>query len=255
MFLAKNKITLYLTFLLIIFSNLCQSQNTKEDGYFNPLTDDITNKIPPLEILIDSAVANDPNVKTELLQLSIDRYQISSSKRDWTKSLGVQGMVDYGNWNYNDKDELSNLDRFYRTTSMRSTYEIGVYIKMPFNDFYDRKNQINISKKRLEQTMIQKEKRIREIRQIIITEYNFLIKNQNLIKVASSFQQYTLVQMRMAENQFLNHEITTAELTRLKEIQKTGQIELEKYRGDFINAYMILEEMTGIKFNLINELK
>lgn len=130
----------------------------KNDNYFNPLTDDITNKIPPLEILIDSAIANDPNVKTELLQLAIDRYQISSSKRNWTKSLGVQGMLDWGTWYYDDKDELSNLNRFYLTTSMRTVYEAGVFIKMPINDFYDRRNQINISKKRLEQTMIQKEK-------------------------------------------------------------------------------------------------
>ncbi len=257
--MSLKKLKLHLSIFIIIFfiinSLSVKSQQVDSSLYFNPLVDNIAERLPPLEILIDSAVANAPNVKFDELEMSVNKYDIKTARNEWTKYLGVQTLTEWGTWYYDDKDELTRINRFYLTTSKRTVYNIGVYIKFPLYNIINRRNMININKKRLEETMIDREKRIREIRQLVISEYNRLLEYQELIKVSNKFQQYTLVQMRMAENDFLNNQIPASELARLKEIQKTGKVEFVKYKSEFYNAYMILQEMVGIKFNLINELK
>jgi hypothetical protein len=57
--------------------------------------------------------------------------------------------------------------------------------------------------------------------------------------------------MMMAENEFVNGQISTAEITRLKEIQTRGATEFEKTRAEFENAYDLLQEKTGMRFNKI----
>jgi hypothetical protein len=61
--------------------------------------------------------------------------------------------------------------------------------------------------------------------------------------------------MQMAQNQFLNGEITTAEYTRLKEIQTRGAIEYQQAIAEFSKNYQLLEIITEIDFNLINVLR
>jgi hypothetical protein len=64
-----------------------------------------------------------------------------------------------------------------------------------------------------------------------------------------------MMQMQMAQNEFLNGEITTAEYTRLKEIQTRGAVEYQQVIAEFNKGYQILEVITGIRFNLINVLR
>jgi hypothetical protein len=85
--------------------------------------------------------------------------------------------------------------------------------------------------------------------------YNDLVSNQNQIRIYNDYQTFTMMQMQMAQNEFLNGEITTAEYTRLKEIQTRGAVEYQQVIAEFNKNYQILEVITGIRFNLINVLR
>jgi len=90
---------------------------------------------------------------------------------------------------------------------------------------------------------------------MVIQQYGVLLQQQNLLKISNEYQQYTSLQMKMAENEFKNGEIAIVELTRQKEIQTRGALEYEQYKTNFKTAYLILQEIVGIKFNLIYDLK
>jgi len=85
--------------------------------------------------------------------------------------------------------------------------------------------------------------------------YNDLVSAQNQIRIYNDYQSFTMTQMQMAQNEFLNGEITTAEYTRLKEIQTRGAVEYQQVIAEFNKLYQILEVITGIRFNLINVLR
>ena len=253
------KIQVFILIITLFFSNYSFPQNNKNSldslYIFDPITDDITDKLPPLEALLDSAIQNSPLIKYEHYNIEYQKCDILSSKRSWTQYFGVQADASNGTWWYNDKDELTRLNRFYLTTSKRNQYSAGVFLRFPIFYIIDRKNDINRKKTLLEQATAQKEKQIVEVRKMVIQQYGVLLQQQNLLKISNEYQQYTSLQMKMAENEFKNGEIAIVELTRQKEIQTRGALEYEQYKTNFKTAYLILQEIVGIKFNLIYDLK
>lgn len=242
-------------FLLFFISSVTMAQQIDSSMFFNPLTDDITKKILPLEALIDYAIANAPLVKLEELEIDYTRYEIKSARRDWTKHFGFDADLHYGTYWFDDRNELTQLKRFYMSESRRTNYWFGIYVKFPVFYLIDRKNEINKKKKLMEVSMVRKQERIRQIRELVIITYNELVQQQALLIIANDFRQFSMVQMQMAELQYLNREIDIAEYTRLKDYQTRGDLNFAEIQGRFRNAYTLLEEIVGIKFSLINVLK
>lgn len=245
--------TFSILFCLLMINTSAQRMDTSR--YFNPLTDDITDKIPPLQMLIDSAVANSPDVQFQKFQQQYDRYEIKSTRRDILEHFRIQGQFTYGNYTFLNYQELSQLPGFYLSTSRRGVVQGGLLIQLPFASIVDRKNRIKKQKKLLEQSMVREKREIRTIRQNVIRTYNQLVQLQQQLRICNEYQHYTMVQMQMAEHQFKNGEISISEYTRLKEITKRGSLEYEQIKGQFITAYDILQEFVGINFNLINEIR
>lgn len=239
--------------LLIAFNS--NAQMIDSSIYFNPIKDDIAKKIPPLEALIDSAVANSPWVKWEELKAARVTYDIKTERRKWTEHFGIEGIFNYGNYFYNDRDELTRLDQFYLTESRRMNYGGGFYIRFPFYYIIDRKNNINKKKKELEVAMIQRDVRVREIREEVIRTYNELMQQQLMLKISNDYQQTSDMMMQNAEIMFLNGEIPPEEYNRQKDYQTRGAMSYAETLGRFNIAFTLLEELVGFKFNLINVLK
>ncbi len=243
-----------LLMLYFISVNGQQNQNT-EVKYFNPLTDDITKRLPPLRVLVDSASFNSPSAKYEDLKADYYYYEQISAAREWLEYLSINTDVILGHWDYRDKDEFSKTDRFYYSQSIRTTLAGMFYIRMPFGALIDRRNRINKQKKWIEISLTQKEINLRYLQERVIIVYNDLVQAQSLIRIYNDYQTFTMMQMQMAQNEFLNGEITTAEYTRLKEIQTSGATLYQQSIANFNKNYQILEVITGIRFNLITVLR
>lgn len=253
---VTKSIFIILTFICFAF----MSENTYAQGidnsvYFNPIKDDIAHKIPHLEALIDSAIANSPTVKWEELKAARVVYDIKTERRKWTEHFGIDGIFNYGNYFYNDRDELTRLNQFYLTESRRLNYGGGFYLRFPFYFLIDRKNNINKKKKELEIAIIQREVRIKEIRKEVIRTFNELMQQQNMLQISNDYQQTSDMMMQNAEIMFLNGEIPPEEYNRQKDYQTRGAQAYAETLGRFNIAFTMLEELVGFKFNLINVLK
>lgn len=222
---------------------------------FNPLTDDITKRLPTLRVLLDSAVANAPSVRYEELKADFYYYEQKSQERYWLEHFSFNLDWNWGKWNFRDRDELTRLDRFYLSESFRDNFAVGFYIRFPFATLVDRKNRINKQKKWIELSLVQREINKKYIESEVIETYNMMIQWQNYIRIYNDYQKFTMIQMQMAQNQFLNGEISIAEYTRLKEIQTRGAVEYQQAIAEFSKNYQLLEILTGINFNLINVLR
>lgn len=255
----KKLISIFATLLLYVLFNTGSvvAQNYKVDTslLFNPITDDITKRLPPLRVLIDSAGYNSPSLRYEDLKADYYYYEQISSAREWLEALSLNVDMNLGKWDYWDKDEITRVDRYYSSQSIRDNYAIGFYVRMPIATLVDRRNRIKKQKKWIEISLTQKEINRRFIQERVIDVYNDLVSSQNRIRIYNDYQTFTMMQMQMAQNEFLNGEITTAEYTRLKEIQTRGAVEYQQVIAEFNKGYQILEVITGIRFNLINVLR
>jgi outer membrane protein TolC len=254
---AKHLFLIAGLILLTSFRVFAQNQTSEADSsrFFNPVTDDITKRLPPLEVLIDSATYNSPDVRYETLKEDYYAYTTLSARRAWLNYFSLNWDSNFGRWDFWNQDDYVQIGHYYHQWSWRSNYAVGFYIRLPLLALIDRRNLINQQKKWIEISLMQKEINRRFLATQVITYYNNLVEYQNYIKIYNSYQNFTLMQMQMAQNEFLNSEISTAEYTRLKEIQTRGAINFQQAIAQFNNAYQLLQVATGMKFNLINILR
>ncbi len=243
-----------ITFLL---SNYAFGQKRTADSskFFNPITDNIVKRLPPLSVLIDSAAYNSPSMHYQDLKAQYYYYEQLSAQRAWLDNFSLNVGVNLENWNFWDRAEIIQQNRYYRSQSIRNNYAVGFYIRFPLVSLFDRRNLINKQKKWIEIALTQKEIDRRHLVQEVIGHYNNLVQYQNYIRIYNDYQNFTMMQMQMAQNEFLNGEISTIEYTRLKEEQTTGAIDLQKAIAAFNEEYQLLQVVTGMKFNLINTLR
>ena len=242
--------------LLSVKTNVfAQVYRTDTAMFFNPITDDITKRLPPLRVLVDSAGYNSPTMRYEDLKADYYYYEQISAAREWLEYFSINADLVGGKWDYRDKDEISRNDRYYLTESWRTVYAGMFYVRLPLGAIIDRKNRIKKQKKWIEIELTQKEINRRYLQERVISVYNDLVSAQNRIRIFNEYQSFTTLQMQMAQNEFLNGEITTAEYTRLKEIQVSGAVQYQSVIAEFNKNYQILEVITGMRFNLINVLR
>ncbi len=252
--------------LVLLFSaasNIAVSQNygnntsmvIDSSKLFNPLVDDIREKIPPLRVLIDSAAHNSPSLQYEELKAQYYYYEQLTVQRQWLEHFSMNFDANFGNWEFYDKDEINKVDRYYWSGSIRDNIAVGFYVRFPLATLFDRRNRIKKQKKWIEISLTQREINKRFLVQEVIRIYNDMVQYQKYIRIYEDYENFTMMQMQMAQNEFLNGEITTAEYARLKEIQTRGSVNFEQAVSEFNKNYQMLEVVTGMRFNLINVLR
>lgn len=265
-FFKYNCYIIFLMIILLITSYHVQAQvktttriNTSQ--LFNPLTSNVEDVLPPLSVLLDSAVLHAPQVNYEELHASRNRYEINRARLEWSEYFGINLDGSWGNWinddifNIRSGETTSLIPKSSLDNSVRWDYAASFWVRFPLSSILKRKNEINISKKEVEMSLANRDQRANEARLEAVRDYNAMISAQNKMKISNEYQEYTRMQMQIADEQLKNKEIEIAEYARLKEIQVRGALDFEQFKSDFRENYELLQEITGIKFNLINELK
>jgi outer membrane protein TolC len=224
---------------------------SQEKDAFDPLVDEISLRLPPLEVLIDSAISNNPQIQFRDQQLTINEYRLRSKRIEWTKSLGLRGNVGYGNM-YDYTSSSNGVVEPVPVASIRSQsqYTATVFINLPLSTFADRKNQLNMAKSEISQARSSIEEQRLEIRQLVIFHFNELVLNQRIFVLKANKLESIKVNMEMVETQFMNGTVPLSEYTQLSSSVSETEIDYEKARMSFLNSYMVLEEIVGFKFNL-----
>jgi outer membrane protein TolC len=239
-----------------IFSQTADSTATVEPQLtFNPLVDNIEDKLPPLEVLIDSAVKNAPLIRMEGAEISIARYKLLEYRRAWTKHFGFTSKFSWGNrYQYTMSETTGGFPSEFLTTGNQTLFDVGIYLKIPVFEIVNQKNSVNQGKRQIEAHMIRKEQMIRETKQEVIFTFQNLLLHQDLLKVKNEAQVTSSLQVKMAEKEFLNGNISIAELARLTQTHSSNLYNYKQDRMLFYRQYLLLEQLVGMKFNLLNEI-
>jgi outer membrane protein TolC len=259
----KTKAFLFaLLFPAIIFGQLQENDqetdldvNKPSEIQFNPLVDNIQEKLPPLEVLIDSAIKNAPKIRMREAEISLAQFNLKVYKWSWTRNLGLVSNLSYGNnYNFSTSETSSSTPTEFLSSSSSTIFSVGFNMRFPLFELINYKNAINIGKREIETKMLMREEMIRETKQDVILVYQDLLLHQDLLKVKNEAQITSAIQVKMAEKEFLNGKISIAELSRLTESHSMSLYNYKKDRMLFYRQYLILEQMVGMKFNLLNEI-
>ncbi len=223
---------------------------------FNPIVDDITLRIPPLDDLIDSAIVHSPSVASVDAEIYIRKYGIKTARRDiWQNFYMDAGLGLDRLYGFTNTQVSVGIPNDVSTSQDNKAYLLGINVRMPLDDLMDHRNRVKSATKYMEQAFSEREVQIKLIRRGIIEQYNRLIINQKILKIANDNQIFMSLQMALAEKEFLNGQLSLYELARLNEMNRKAVTDFEQSRNEFYNAYMILQEIVGIKFNVINNIE
>lgn len=241
-------------FIIVLLSFRMVSAQSDEAQSFDPITDDITKKIPPLEALIDSAIANSPYLKFRDAQIVVNHYKYLNDRSQLLRDIGFSIEARYGRFD-NFSETSGTVPVYTGSTRDEWRYGAGAYIKIPLYDITNRKTTINLAKKEVEQAINHRNTLAYEIRRDVIVMYNELILKQRLLKIASDNMITAELQMNLAEKQFMSGQLPLGELSRMTDLHARAKMAFEENRMAFINAYALLEILVGAKFNLMNSIQ
>lgn len=243
--------------LLTIFISGKAFSQAREDSldkytYFDLTTESIEQYLSPLKTLIDSAIANSPLLKYQNAQRIIAKLNTKSVRRRWSKYLGVRSDVKYGLFDnlVLSQDASGNINSSLGTTTEQTRYSGGIYVKFPLQELLDRNNRIQIAKQEQEMALQEYKSRKRKLRKLVIQQFNDLLLAQKVLRIKNTYKQDVMIQKQMAEQKFKNNQISVSEMTKMSSMYSKAMTEYETAKSEFNNAYLMLQEIVGVKFNL-----
>jgi outer membrane protein TolC len=203
----------------------------------------------PLNVILDSAIARNPRVRFSNLGVVAKEANLKSSRSYWTRNLGLQTDIRSGTWDILSSNSGDGQNPYYFSSkSFQTNYGIGIFLKFPLYDLVNRKNQVNMATAELQQAESMAEAQKDELRQQVIKLYNDLLLKQSILRIKSKYLETAKINMQMVEKEFQNGVVPVSEYSRISEIAGRAESDFETARVDFINGYMILEEIVGFRF-------
>jgi len=149
LFSKCNWITIFLL-IIISFANLrlnaqvntVQQQNRLQK--FNPLTSNIEDVLPPLSVLLDSAVIHAAQVNYEELHAMRNKYEIIRARLEWTQYFGINLDGGWGNWLTDNVDNVNGQPKPLsdNTRSYRWNYAISYFVRFPLSSILSGKMRL-----------------------------------------------------------------------------------------------------------------
>ena len=201
--------------------------------------------IPKLEVLIDSALVNNGMLGYRKDEIDVKKANLTSKRRNWTRNFGIQADTRYGNFN-NLSNNASGADVVtLASATIQTNYGVGLYLKIPVFDIFNRKSDIKQAKAEISQAENMVKLQQDEIKEIVIRYYEDLILRENLLKIQAANLSDAKVNMEMAKKEFTNGQIELYEYIRISDITAGVTAEYEKAKSNLLLAKRLLENYTG----------
>lgn len=201
---------------------------------------DLGKYLPPLAMLIDSAIAHSPRLAHYDAMVKSFEYNVNEKQLAWTDHITVGGAYNYG-----DIGAVAN--------SLFIGKQVSLGVSIPLGAFINRKNTINIARAQLEaEEMTYNQIRL-EVQEEVIGTYNDLLLYQRLIGIQSEAMQSAELAMEMAEEKFRRGELTMDQLGSYIELKAKYKTAYETMRTAFNNAYFKLERIVGMPLSAFED--
>lgn len=253
MILVMQKVSFFVVMVILFLIKLniaeAQSQNNIQKDTTNvwALSDDFLQKIPSLEILIDSAIARSPELKVQNWIVKRSELEITKAKRIWTQDIVVGNAgINYGRFDNLIISKDLGVDVLNTSASEQMRYSVGLTVKIPVTPFLDR-TDIKIAKNDLDQMKTEKQILVKSIREDVYNLYNKLIECYQKYKIlAGDFETYSII-MQQTEKNFSQNQNNIVDVLNSKMSNSKAMLELITAKNNFEKAIWDIQESTGIR--------
>ncbi len=245
----------YLFYLFTFFSSCCFAQSEAQGVRSDTLTDpvaggtDILDFLPPLAVLIDSAIANSPNVEMSNYRLKASEYEVGRVRRDWSELIVLNG-----HYRITDYDRLTFDETGVPLPQQALGYQLSAGVQVPLSYFVNRKNVVRQAEMNVLSAKAEKKSQEEMIVERVIATYNELLLIQRLLVITAEAKESADLILEMAEDRFRDGEITLDELGSSTSMKADFASEQEQLRAQFRTTYAMLEQLVGMPLGKLQNL-
>ncbi len=199
--------------------------------------------LPPLSILIDSAIANATSVEMTDIQIQRSEYEVSRNKKDWAEIVNINAQYRLSN---SGIAQVEDGIFFPASSEPVSGYVLGVGVRLPLSYFTERRDKLQMARLNVELTETQKEAAKREIKEQVIQTYNQLLLLQRLIGISTEAKEFSELIFQMSEERFRDGELSLEQMGASTSLKAKFSSEYEQLKTEFSNTYALLERLVGV---------
>ena len=111
---------------------------------FNAAGENLIGLLPPLQLLIDSAIANSPEMTISEVELMQSEIEIKQGNKDWSELIAVNGRYTYGQFLATDDFGVAAF------STPRGGYQVFAGIRLPLGYFMTRNERMTLLRAQME---------------------------------------------------------------------------------------------------------
>ena len=239
------------TLAILLIANLSFAQSINDFVERGLEANDISKRLPPLDSLFTIAKDNSPRLKFFDADYEYWDGQVTLARKSWLRNINLEAAYGYGIFDNLGNQQIAG-DPGSQTlfSTEQSRYTLGASIKLPLSSIFNRNREIKNAKAEADKSKFNKDYAIWELEQLIVRQYNDLIRAHRLFFISNSIVETYKVQSIRAEKDFANGVINVTEYTRLQQMLNQAISSFESQRAEFLIALKSLEGTIGIQIDI-----
>lgn len=240
------------TILLVLTMQWALPQDTDEMMDFYLEENDISKKLPPLDTLIQRAFKQSAQLKRNYADQEYFKGLQRLAQTRWLDYFYLEAVYNYGVFDNLTAQQLTGAPQSTQTllSTVQDRYTFGPSMKIPLSAIFNRKNDIRAGKSEYKRSVEEAGIFRERVQDEVIKRYSEVLKVHRLLYVHRTITDAFKVQSLRAEKEYVNGVIEVAEYTRLHQMYNESIVALEGHKADLSLAILLLEAITGMKFEI-----
>ncbi len=199
--------------------------------------------IPPLGMLIDSAIVYSPLIRSKNIEIAIREWEVRTAKFQWADKIETFSEFRYGSVdNVFISPTGTAIDN---DVSITSRYHVGARIDFTVFDVINHRHNVKIAKARVDL----EEARIAEIQHLIKQEiirlWVHITTYKEIMFIKTDHATAQQLNMEDAQRRYTTGEVEIVEYARVKQIADKAMEELQLAKKEYREALYLLGELVG----------
>lgn len=210
--------------------------------------------IPPFEQVLDTALKYSPVLFMADAEIEKQKEIKRSESRRFLENLGFYGNANYGNYYFNDtRDFVDGVPPPIYPVSLnrqRTYWVVGVWARISIQDILGYKRAA-ISKQNIIIAENNRWQRQRDVREIVMTRYNDLLKAIAIYLELVDSQKSINIMGKIMNDEYINGEIRTREYMAYLDLKARVNSNAERAKAEIRISYLVLQEVTGMQLSFL----
>jgi outer membrane protein TolC len=230
--------------------NFLSESDTNKAVDVDTITVELTQFLPPLAVLIDSALANSPEIDFYEARVKEKEYLVEVEKKRWAENIYLDARYGYGNLGtFQVNTVQSGVNDTVTTGQATTNYQLGVGVRVPLDVFYGRSARIKAVEASRESEAAKMREMQNYIKDRVIASYTRVASMKRLLQIYSEAKESAEFILTMSEERFRDGEIGLDELGQNTELKAKYSALYENLRTDYATEYAQLERLVGVPFS------